>query len=393
LGYWPPLPLIIDYYTYWGADNSKSLTPSDEDNVVAALENPERVRYVGISVTSSLLGKMVTAVRKPFPELTHLWLSSKDENVPALPDEFLGGSAPELRVAQLEGIPFPALPTLLLSARSLVDLRLLNIPNSNHISPEAMVTSLEALPELRTLFIGFKSPTPPSNNTPSVPRTRTILSSLASFAYHGVKDYLEDFVAQIDTPRLDYFRISYFNQLDFQVPRLSRFIDHIQNYNVGRFKHARIDFGVNSVYVSIYGEPDELLESHFSLQISCQALDWQVSHVAQILGQSVSMLSNVVDLSIDARDLRPDKEEYMDNSEWLELLRPFIAAETLHVSEKLARQVANGLASVTEQIVAEVLPSLHSLFLEDEPVTSIERFATVRLLSGRPVTIVDGQGS
>ncbi len=42
-------------------------------------------------------------------------------------------------------------------------------------------------------------------------------------------------------------------------------------------------------------------------------------------------------------------------------------------------------------MAAELL-LLHSLFLEDEPLTSVERFVEVRRLSGRPVTTVDMPG-
>ncbi|KAH9173249.1 hypothetical protein EDB89DRAFT_2069000 [Lactarius sanguifluus] len=371
LGHWPPLPLIVDYYEYRGADNGKRLTPGDEDNLVAALED---------------------STRKPFPVLTHLCLLSKGESVPALPDEFLGGSAPDLRVAHLEGIPFPALPTLLSSALGLVDLRLQDIPPEGYISPDAMVASLEALTGLRSLFIGFKSPTPPSRTIRLGPITRTGLPSLTTFGFHGVKGYLEDLFTQIDTPRLSHFRISYFNQLDFQVPQLSKFIGRTQNLYQARFKRARVEFGVNDVYVSLHCEREELLESHFSLRISCQGLDWQVSHVAQTLNQSVAMLSNIGDLSIDTRDSPPDEKGDMVNNEWLELLRPFTAVETLHVSGKLAGHVLDGSEGVTKDAVAEMLPALQSLCLEDEPLTSVGRFVEIREFSGRPVTIVHAPG-
>ncbi|KAH9167924.1 hypothetical protein EDB89DRAFT_1909676 [Lactarius sanguifluus] len=390
LVYWPPFPIIVDYYTYRGTDDRQGLTPGDEDNVVAALEDSARVRHVGISVTSSLLEKMAAVMWKPFPALTHLWLSSNDDTVPTLPDEFLGLPTPSLRVVHIEGVSFPALPRLLSPALGLVDLRLLDIPGDHYISPGVLVSSLAALTELRTLLIGFRSPTPPSSRTiRQDPMTRISLPSLTTFGFHGVKGYLEDLVAQMDTPRLDYFRISYFNQLDFQVPQLSRFIVRTQSLYLARFKRARVDFGANDVYVSLYCEREELLESHFSLQISCQGLDWQVSHVAQTLSQFATLLSNIGDLSIDARELSPGGKDYMDNTEWLDLLRPFTAVGTLHVSGKLAGYVARRLEGVTGNIVVEILPSLHSLFLEDEPLTSVERFVEVRRLSGRPVTIVN----
>jgi hypothetical protein len=363
LGHWPPFPLIIDYSNSWGADDRKNLTPSDEDNIVTALEASDRVQYVGTSVTSSLSGKMATEIRKPFPELTHLSLSSINENLSALPDGFLGRSAPALRVAHLEGIPLPAFPTLLSSAHDLVDLRLLNIPPGSHITPEVMATCLAPLTGLRTLLIGFKSPTFSRKTRCQHPiwRTRTCLPSLTTFGFHGVVEYLEDLVSRIDTPQLGYIRISYFNQLDFCIPKLSSFIGRTQNLYLARFKRARIDFGSNNVYVSLYNEREEVLdESHFSLQISCGGLDWQVSHVAQTLSQTGTMISNVEDLAIEARDedMPPGSNDSMDDAEWLELLRLFITVKTLHVSEKLAGYVARGLESIHEATATEMLPAL-----------------------------------
>lgn len=394
LSYWPLFPLIIDCSTYRGADDGKNMTPSDEDNIVAALEASDRVHYVGLSVTSSLLGKMAMGTRNPFPALMYLSLSSKDENVPALPGGFLGRSAPALRVAHLEGIPFPALPTLLSSAYHLVDLRLLKIPPEGYIPPEAMVTSLAALAGLRTLLIGFKSSNYSLEINCQHPTLRTCFPSLTTFGFHGVAEYLEDLVSRIDTPQLGYFRISYFNQLDFCVPKLSSFIGRTQNLYLGRFKRARIDFGSNSVYVSLYNEREEVLdESHFSLQISCRGLDWQVSHVAQTLSQTGAMISNVEDLAIETRDsdmdMPPGGSDSKDDTEWLELFRLFIAVETLHVSDKLARSVAHGLEGITEATATEMLPALQSLYLEGKSLTSVGRFVAVRRLCGlAPVTVL-----
>ena len=195
MSYWPPFPLIIAYSSYWRADYSNSLTPIDEDNVLAALEDSARVHYIGISVTGLFIGKMATAMRKPFPALTYLRLSLNDGNMTSLPDDFSGASAPALRVFHLTRIGFPGLPTLLPSALRLLELRLLNIPHDGYISPEVMVTSLAALTELRILFIGFKSPTRTSRTNHQDHVTRTVIPSLTTFDFHGVKGYLEDLIA------------------------------------------------------------------------------------------------------------------------------------------------------------------------------------------------------
>ncbi len=67
-------------------------------------------------------------------------------------DLFLGESAPCLQQVDLYRIPFPELPTLLMSARDLVSLRLDYVPPTGYISPEAMVAGLAMLTRLKTLW-------------------------------------------------------------------------------------------------------------------------------------------------------------------------------------------------------------------------------------------------
>ena len=102
--------------------------------------------------------------------------------------------------------------------------------------------------------------------------------------------------------------------------------------------------------------------------------------MAQILSQSTAMLSNVGHLSINACKCNQPSggKDYMDDAEWSELLRPFTAVETLHLFGKLAGYDARGLEHVTEEMGAEMLPILYSLFPEDEPSTSVERLVAVR---------------
>jgi hypothetical protein len=157
-----------------------------------------------------------------------------------------------------------------------------------------------------------------------------------------VKKYLEDLIAQVETPQLSHLSISYFNQLDFQVPELSEFISRTQNLFISRFTCAQVDFDVNDVRVRLY-ERDTFLKRHFSLRISCRWLDWQLGHVTQILRQLGIMLSNVGGLPIDVRDLPPGGSGWIDDTVWLELFRPFTSVETLHVvSGKSASQLFMG---------------------------------------------------
>lgn len=383
---WPAFPIVIDYHVYWNPGSDKGFLPNDEDNLIAALEHSDRVRSIKLTLPSSLLEKVATAIRDPFPTLALLRLSSEDKNVAIIPRTFLGRSAPSLREIYLEGIPFPTLPTLLISASDLVNLQLHNIPNNGYISPEAMITGLTALTRLATLSIRFQSSFHRSNRTPHL--ARIILPSLALFGFRGNSEYLEDLVARIDAPRLVFSRITYFNQLIFQVPQLSRFISRAENLGPAPFRHVQVGLRGGNVYVSFVCGQGAPHKSYLFLQVSCQGLDWQVSSMAQILSQSSAILSHVAHLSIHAHRLRAGWKNDVDPPDWLDLLRPFTVVETLLVSRQLAGHVGLSFQNVTAETDTEVLPALRLLCLEGQLDGSVSKFTAVRRQSGHPINTV-----
>ena len=149
LDVWPALPLIIE--VCWAFS-------SGTDNVIAALEQSNRVCRVTLYLEDWQLEKVLPPMQVSFPELTLLHLLSYDETSPVIPDSFLGGSAPRLRSLTLNSISFPGLPKLLLSATHLVHLILSGIPHSGYISPKAIVALLPALFSLERLSVEFRSP-------------------------------------------------------------------------------------------------------------------------------------------------------------------------------------------------------------------------------------------
>jgi len=328
-------------------------------------------------------------MQEPFPELKQLILSSEERNVPILPSEFLGRSAPSLQEVLLTGIPFRELPVLLPSASDLVSLKLFGIPQTGYISPEAMVAGLATLTRLRDLSILFQSPASRPNRIRLPPTTRTILPALTSFSFFGAREYLEDFAARIDALRLDSIDIRYFNQLvDFQVPQFSRFINHSESLK--RPMHCSVEFRPGRV--SLIADPtDQIYEYRVvfpcvDVCIMCQGIDWQVSHLTQALSQMSAVLSNMVHFAINWLELVP--LEGIEDIEWVQLLRLFTSVQTLFVSGKFARYIACALQDLNGEMATEVLPALDLLCLEDHPVSSVDNFIAVRRDSGRPVTIV-----
>ncbi|KAH9062606.1 hypothetical protein EDB83DRAFT_2603238 [Lactarius deliciosus] len=158
LGFWSvTLPLAVDYPFCL-----PRLSPEDEDNIIAALGHASRVYRIDILAPGPLIGKVAVVMQKSFPALTHLdlgWDLNGVPTPPVIPRKFLGGSAPRLRYFRLGRVSFPQLPTLLLSARNLITLKVKDISQNGYISPEAMVESLAVLTRLRTLSIALDEKT------------------------------------------------------------------------------------------------------------------------------------------------------------------------------------------------------------------------------------------
>jgi hypothetical protein len=85
----------------------------------------------------------------------------------------------------------------------------------------------------------------------------------------------------------------------------------------------------------------------------------------------------------------------IENSQWLELLQPFTAVMYLYLSQEFAPHIAHALQELSRERVTEVLPALHSLFLEEpdpsedsRPVQeSIGQFVSARYLAGHPIAV------
>ena len=367
--------------------------PDDEDNIIAALEHPDRVSSISLDLTGSMWKKVVTVMEVPFPELTYLYISSEDGNAPIFPPKFMGGHAPFcLHEVDLRGISFPALPTLLLSASDLARLFLSKIPPTGYISPEEMVACLATLPRLEVFSIDFQSATSRPIRMDPPPVTRAVLSALFCLRFKGASEYLEDLVARIDSPCLCHICIEYFNQcVDFRVAQLPKFISRSAYYKPTLVKHAHLTFYSNEVFFHMYppqwrvdGQPGPPLAAYIS--VLCKGIDWQVSHMAQVLRHFSMVFPHVVHLKLS---LSEDYQlEGTDDVEWHLLLHRFSAVQTLHVSQDPAGHIAVVLEDMLKGMFAESLPSLDLLYLEDQPASSVEKFVAARQLRGRIVTVV-----
>ena len=101
------------------------------------------------------------------------------------------------------------------------------------------------------------------------------------------------------------------------------------------------------------------------------------------------MLSDVVRLEIRSASSMELGLEGMRDIEWLELLRPFTAVETLRVSLDFAESVARSLEGITMEMATQMLPALNSLCLQGQHPTTVKKLTTILRGCGRPVIISD----
>jgi hypothetical protein len=360
---------------------------SSTDNLIAALGQSSRVCQVDLlSLANWQLENVMAAMQVPFPELTDLRLCSISETPPVIPDSFLGGSAPGLEHFDLNGIPFPALPILVSSASHLATLNLINIPHSGYISPEAMVTLLTALSSLGHLSLEFESPrSRPGWESRSLPppQRSIILSALLEFQFKGVTEYLEELVTPIDTPQLGRIDVAFFNQIDFDTPRLAQFINRTPRL---RARNAQVKFDDDFAHVGFPPGGETL-----GIAISCREPDWQLTSVAQVCNTFLHPVSAVEDLYIDHEYWQLVwNNDVIEN--WLELFVPFTAVEKLYLSRVFAQGIAATLQELVGDRILEVLPRLRNIFVEGleslEPFQeTVEQFLARRRRSGHPIAI------
>jgi hypothetical protein len=379
---WPTLPLAVSFK----ATRESTLMPK---NITAALRHLDRIWQVELHVTSSMTTSLAEMIQKPCRALESISITVEDATGTSIPvhNAFLGRSAPQLKEIKLGGIfyPFPKLRQVLLSTNTLVELRLSKIPNSVYFSPDDLVTGLSTLVRLKSLSVGFNftaSHRPPNVTHP--PPQHTTLPSLTSLDFHGASEYLEGFMARINSPVLSKITIRLFNQIFFEIPQFCQFI--LRPNALGSPTWVIVTHSAELVSISLTLNRNE----HYLLGTSCRRLDWQLSFVTEILTQissSSPLLSSVRSLTIQKGDELPSMED-LDSTQWLELFRPLTHVTLVRVSEEqLVPSIVQAL--VTEDTDTAVLPELFSLHLEKHSTPSVveaaEQFVATRRLSGHTV--------
>jgi len=299
-------------------------------------------------------------MQQSFPALTRFHFAFHYNIAP--PVTFKRGPSPQLR--GFNSHTFLEFPKFFLSATYLTTLSLLGLPSAqHHFSPEMLVAYLAALPILKEFSVGFCWQAPESRPDPRNPPSQTpvVLSALTSFRFEGVSEYLEDFVARIDTPLLDNVHIVFFIHHIFHVQRLCGLMIHSKVFKP--LEQAFIGLHSWTLRITL-GSPTH---PSFFLGIKCHTTLWRISMMAQLCNDLSPLLSHVERLEVCGNPCpAPAFPGDMESAQWLKLFRPFTAVQSLHVSKLIVPLVTPVLQgpNVSGEGHTDALPALRELIFE-----------------------------
>jgi hypothetical protein len=396
LDWWPDLPLSIWYPRLY---LHHPLSRADEENIITALKYPGRICEINLTLTHPLLEMLTPLMRDPFPVLEDLHLNSRDlDHSLVLPSTFLGGSTPRLCRVVLDCTPFPTLPQLIVTARDLVTLQLSEIPHTGYFSPEALVNGLNSTPKLKFLNIGWASSTsrPDQQSSPCspCPQTHVALPALTEFQFRGDNEYLEDLIAKIDTPNVERFNVTLFDQGTFDLPQLIEFICRTEELMSSPHRTSIYLLECGFSITHHFGSSPFAGQRTFQLQISFHELTLLMKLLTHVCRQLSPLLSNVGWLNIEANVKAFDWLDQTDATQWLGLFFQFGGVrklELIHYQVQSAALALEQSASNTDLGLWEVLPSLRDLHLRGfdnlmHPVR-MESFLAARQRSDRAVAL------
>ena len=370
---WPALPIVVQY---GGSLELDPPAPEDEENIMAALKQSNRVISINLIVTTPLQERLST-IESPFSELEDLVLLSHN-SVRRLthPSGFRSGRwGTRLRSLHLTRIDFLELPQLLYSSRDLVDLQLHEVLYPLNFSTEVLMNAFSGMTQLRSFSLHIL---PPSHtnyfSTIFAPRKRVALPSLTRFDFQGTTDFLKGLVAGIDALHLGVIEVTCVNESnsDSDLSILFRFIDRIK---MCKSLH-RADI-LSSEYDITLSLTQPRGHTCLLLRLLCgKPLTVQLFSMAQICIQFSALLFNVEDLRINVKQLGGPY-----NESWLEAVNLFIGAKWLKISGNLSSDVVNSLhpQHSTSRWRESLLPALH--VLQPEPCHTSLREAIVSLMT------------
>ena len=381
LSAWPTLPIVVQY---GGSPSSNPPVPEDEDNVVAALKQSNRVNSISLTVTKPLLEKLF-AIRRPFSELEDLVLMCGGDVPLTLSGVFVWG--PRLRNLHLTRVAIPALLQLLFHSTGLVDLQLHEISEVGYIASEAFADALSGMTYLRTLSLHFRSSTAHYQGLTGLhpPSARVTLLALRKLKYRGTSEYLDSLAARIDAPRLGNIDITFFGQRPPMKPwNIGQFINRIAMHRSHR--RADILFSDNAVAIS-FTQPES--PTCLELQISCESPVLQLAYMTRVCDGLYSLIFGIEELRVCATR-KKGRHDYNNNRQvWQKLLSFFSGTKWAYVACCLSIDTIIALRRSGQHYPTRLLPALHKLCIQEPELCreAVVSFIHSRVLSGHIIAL------
>jgi hypothetical protein len=385
LAYSPPLPFVIDYFSH-------DITAEDEEAIMLALAQRDRVRRIRFHLPVLKLQKLIKAIDGEYPILEYLILADPLEDkrtVLILPETL---QTPHLHHLSING-SIPIRSPFLATAAGLITLHLELYDPSTYFQPTVLLQSLSLMPQLEMLLIFFHFAVPNRDVERQLMRTpittHITLPHLRFFAFKAVGAYSEAVLSRITAPRLENSQICYPKQLTFSVPQLLQFMGRAENL---RFDRAKFRFKSKRVYVQVNPAETNMPVDAFSINVDCWHLDWQVSSVAQIFS-ALSQISSAVEhltLVHEAHSRSSEEHNDVDRNEWRKLLRSFSNVKTLRIDNGVLKVLSRCLPSEDGEQPLEILPELQELTYPGSSNANdvFTPFIDARQNAGRPVKLI-----
>ena len=386
LAHLPPLPLVIDY-----CNTTTTWVRQDELSLLTGLQQCGRVRRSFLQVPSPHLGICLASMGNIYPILEYLSLSpTTEENTSlVLPSTF---RAPNLRYLALQGVGFPTGLPLFTFFTTLVTLTLTRITAPFYFHPGHLVTQLRCLLHLEELSIDFAVPIPlPSTEGEMLPAPlpRVMLPALKRLMFRGVAVYLENLVAQINTPLLEQLIVTLFFELAFTLVALSKFVIITRGF---RCLSAKVLFKKEGVSI-VTANGESLCSRGLTINVNCEHLDWQIDAATQCCRSLQHVLFAVEELALDLDEVRtpPDWGDSVDSTLWHGLLIPFRGVKKLQIGPPITSELSDALKPDAAELALNLLPQLQKLEVQlrvNDANKAFSKFTETRELEGRPVELL-----
>ena len=376
-----PLPLVISFF-----DDNRDITAEDEEAMILALKQRDRVRRVRVHVPD--MQKFATAMEEEYPILEGLVMGPSQEDVDSIelmfPTTF---QAPRLRHLILINFNLPMESRLLTTAVGLITSNLFMIHPSTYFQPNFLLHWLSLMPQLDMLTVNFSFPIPSHDMGQQVNHApiTTLVTRLRIFRLQCNRAYLEEVVHRITAPCLERLQIELLNELTLPLPCLLHFIDTATSL---AFDSAEFIFSDDYVQVEMSLSDAEI--HAIRIRVTCCHTDRQVPSVAQIFNTSGKVFASVEHLTL-IRTWPSRRYNGNNRTEWRNILRSFSNVKTLCADDRIIGDLSHCLRLDSGEDPLELLPDLQELAFSGHGYAvnsdGFASFIDARHNVGRPVTI------